>query len=122
AGAWALAPAPAHSQAYPSKPIRIVVPIAPGGVADIASRAFAAKVGETSSHNIIVENRTGAAGITGADSVAKAPADGYTFLTGYHGVLSILQHMQKLPFDPAKDFVPVVNLVMVPNILVVHPS
>ncbi len=120
--AWAVAPSPVHAQAYPGKPIRIIVPIAPGGVADIATRAFAAKVGKSSSHQIIVENRTGAAGIPGADMVAKSTPDGYTFLTGYHGVLSILQHMQKLPYDPAKDLVPVVNLVMVPNILVVNPK
>jgi tripartite-type tricarboxylate transporter receptor subunit TctC len=117
-----LAPRAAQAQGYPNKPIRIIVPIAPGGVADIATRAFAAKVQETTGHQIVVENRTGAAGIPGADAVAKSPADGYPFLTGYHGVLSILQHMQKLPYDPAKDFVPVVNLVVVPNILVVNPK
>ncbi len=122
AAGWALAPSQAHAQTYPNKPIRIIVPIAPGGVADIATRAFALKVGETSPHQIVVENRTGGASIPGTDAVAKATPDGYTFLTGYHSVLSILQHMQKLPYDPVKDFVPVVNLVVVPNILVVNPK
>jgi tripartite-type tricarboxylate transporter receptor subunit TctC len=70
---------------------------------------------------LVVENRAGAAGITGADYVAKSPADGYTLLVGHHGVLSILPHMQKLPYDPT-SFMPVVNLVTVPNILVVNPA
>jgi tripartite-type tricarboxylate transporter receptor subunit TctC len=120
---WAASPTSAQAQAYPNKPVRIVVPIAAGGVADIASRAFALKASEGAQNvNIIVENRGGAAGVPGTDAVAKSPADGYTLLTGHHGVLSILPHMQKLPYDPAKDFVPVVNLITVPNILVVHPS
>jgi tripartite-type tricarboxylate transporter receptor subunit TctC len=113
---------PAGAQDYPSKPIRIVVPIAAGGVADIAARALAQKVGEGGKYTIVVENRTGGAGVPGTDTAAKAAPDGYTFLMGYHGVLSILPHMTKLPYDPVKDFVPVVNVVMVPNILVVHPS
>jgi tripartite-type tricarboxylate transporter receptor subunit TctC len=114
--------APAHAQDYPSKPVKIVVPIAAGGVADIVSRLFASKAGEGGKHTIIVENRTGGAGVPGTDAVAKSPADGYTLLTGHHGVLSILPHLQKLPYDPVKDFVPVVNMIMVPNILTVHPS
>jgi tripartite-type tricarboxylate transporter receptor subunit TctC len=117
-----LTAATAGAQDYPSKTIKLVVPIAAGGVADIAARAFAAKVGEGGKATMIVENRGGGAGVPGTDAVAKSPADGYTLLMGHHGVLSILPHMTKLPYDPAKDFVPVVNLIMVPNILVVHPS
>ncbi|MBM3527888.1 MAG: tripartite tricarboxylate transporter substrate binding protein [Alphaproteobacteria bacterium] len=118
----AVASALAQGQDYPNKPVRVIVPIAPGGIADIVSRLFAQKVGEGGKHTIIVENRTGGAGVPGTDAVAKAPADGYTFLTGHHGVLSILPHLQKLPYDPVKDFVPVVNMIMVPNILTIHPS
>jgi tripartite-type tricarboxylate transporter receptor subunit TctC len=122
AGSIAVLSAGAQGQDYPSKTIKIVVPIAPGGIADIVSRLFAQKAGEGGKHTVIVENRTGGAGVPGTDAVAKSPADGYTFLTGHHGVLSILPHLQKLPYDPVKDFVPVVNMIMVPNILTVNPS
>ena len=117
-----LAAAPAHAQDFPSKPIRVIVPIAAGGVADIVTRVFAAKLGEDGKTTVVVENRGGAAGVPATEAVAKSPADGYTLLTGHHGVLSILPHLQKLPYDPAKEFVPVVNMIMVPNILTVHPS
>jgi tripartite-type tricarboxylate transporter receptor subunit TctC len=117
-----LAAAPAMGQDYPSKPVRIIVPIAAGGVADIVTRVFAGKVGEDGKTTVVVENRGGAAGVPATDAVAKSPADGYTLLTGHHGVLSILPHLQKLPYDPAKELVPVVNMIMVPNILTVHPS
>jgi tripartite-type tricarboxylate transporter receptor subunit TctC len=122
AGSVALATTPAHSQDYPSKPIRIIVPIAPGGVGDIVTRVFAGKLSQGTSYTVVVENRGGGAGSVGTDAVAKSPADGYTLLTGHIGVLSILPHLQKLPYDPATDLTPVINLIMVPNILVVHPS
>jgi tripartite-type tricarboxylate transporter receptor subunit TctC len=112
----------AIGQDFPAKPIRIVVPIAPGGVADIISRVFSQKIGESGKYTIVVENRAGGAGIPATDAVAKSPADGYTLLTGHHGVLSILPHLQKLPYDAVKDFAPVINMIMVPNILTVNPS
>jgi tripartite-type tricarboxylate transporter receptor subunit TctC len=71
---------------------------------------------------LVVENRPGAAGVIGTNEVAKAPADGYTFLVGNHAVLSMLPHLQKIPYDPVKSFTPVFLAVTVPNILVVHPS
>jgi tripartite-type tricarboxylate transporter receptor subunit TctC len=70
----------------------------------------------------VVENRAGAAGVIGTDAVAKAAPDGYTLLVGNHGVLAMLPHLTKIPYDPFKSFVPVALLVAVPNILVVHPS
>jgi len=118
----AFATGQAQAQDFPSKPVKIVVPIAAGGVADIVTRVFAGKIGEDGKTTIVVENRGGAAGVPGTDAVAKSPADGYTLLTGHHGVLAILPHLQKLPYDPAKDFVPVINMIMVPNILTVNPS
>ena len=120
AGSFALATA--QAQDFPSKPIKIIVPIAPGGVGDIVSRAFAAKLGEGGGPSVVVENRAGAAGVVGADAVAKSPADGYTLMLGFHSVLSIMPHLTKLPYDPTKDLTPVVHLVSVPNILIVHPS
>jgi len=115
-----LAP-PALAQSYPSQPIKIIVSLAPGGVADLVARAFAAKLGEQG-RQVVVENRTGGGGIIGAEAAAKSPPDGYTLYMGFHATQSILPHMQKLPYDPAKDFVPVVFIATSPNILVVHPS
>ncbi len=114
--------APAMAQDFPSKPIKVIVPIAAGGVADIVTRVLSAKIGEDGKTTVVVENRGGAAGVPATEAVAKSPADGYTLLTGHHGVLAILPHLQKLPYDPAKELVPVINMIMVPNILTVHPS
>jgi tripartite-type tricarboxylate transporter receptor subunit TctC len=113
---------PGLAQQYPSQPIKIIVSLAPGGVADILARAFAAKLGEQGK-TVIVENRTGGAGLIGADAAAKSPPDGYTLYMGFHGTQSILPHLQsKMPYDAAKDFLPVIFLATSPNILVVHPS
>src|SRR3979409_879780 len=81
--------APASAQQYPSQPIKIIVSLAPGGVADIVARAFAAKLGEQGK-TVVVENRTGGAGLIGADAAAKSPPDGYTFYMGFHATQSIL--------------------------------
>ena len=117
----AFAAPPASAQPYPSQPIKVIVPTAPGGVADIVARAFAHKLGE-GGKTIVVENRTGAAGTIAADFVAKSPPDGYTVYVGFHGTQSILPHLMKLPYDAAKDFSPVILVARSPNILVVHPS
>src|SRR4029077_9829422 len=110
------------AQVYPSRPIRIVVPLAAGGMADILARTIAQKVTEATGHAVVVENRTGGAGVIGADAVAKSPADGYTLLMGLHATQAILVHLQKLPYDPAKDFAPVIHIATVPNVLLVHNS
>lgn len=116
---WAPA---AHAQQYPSQPIKIIVSLAPGGVADIVARALAAKLGEQGKQ-VVVENRTGGGGIIGADAAAKSAPDGYTFYMGFHATQSILPHLNsKLPYNPAKDFVPVIFITTSPNILIVHPS
>jgi tripartite-type tricarboxylate transporter receptor subunit TctC len=114
---------PAYSQDYPNRPVRIIVPTAPGGMSDIVSRTFAAKVQERTGRVVVVENRTGANGVLAADYVAKSAPHGYTIYLGFHGTNSVLQHLDaKLPSDPAKDFAPVVFLVTGPTVLVVHPS
>jgi tripartite-type tricarboxylate transporter receptor subunit TctC len=114
--------APALAQQYPSQPIKIIVSLAPGGVADILARSFAAKLGEAGK-TAVVENRTGGAGLIGADAAAKSPPDGYTLYMGFHGTQSILPHLTaKMPYDAAKDFLPVIFLATSPNILIVHPS
>ena len=113
----------ARAQDYPNRPVRIIVPTAPGGMSDVLSRTFAAKVQERTQRVIVVENKTGASGVLAADYVAKSAPDGYTIYLGFHGTNSVLQHLDaKLPYDPAKDFAPVVFLATGPNVLVVHPS
>jgi tripartite-type tricarboxylate transporter receptor subunit TctC len=115
--------APALGQDSPSKPLKFIVPTAPAGVGDIVARLLAQKFNELSPPvTIVVENRAGAAGVVGTNEVAKAPADGYTFLVGNHAVLAMLPHLQKIPYEPIKGFAPVFLAVTVPNILVVHPS
>ena len=118
---WAAAPACAAD--YPSKPIKIIVSLAPGGLADMFARLFAQHVTEATGQAVVVENRTGGAGAVGAEAAAKAPADGYTLYLGLHSTIAILQYLNpKLPYDPAKDFMAVVHIATLPNLLVVHPS
>jgi tripartite-type tricarboxylate transporter receptor subunit TctC len=112
---------PANAQQYPSQPIRFICPTPAGGVADIAGRTFAQKLNEAGKA-AVVENRTGGGGVIAADFVAKSAPDGYTVYIGFHGTQAILPHLQKLPFDPAKDFAPVTIAVRSANILVVHPA
>jgi tripartite-type tricarboxylate transporter receptor subunit TctC len=118
---WAAVPARAED--YPSKPDRIIVSLAPGGLADMFARLFAQHVTEATKQAVVVENRTGAAGVVGAEAAARAPADGYTLYLGLHSTIAILQYLNpKLPYDPAADFVPVVHIATLPNLLVVHPT
>ena len=100
----------AETDDYPSKPIRIIVSLAPGGLADMFARLFAQHVTEATKQTVVVENRTGAAGVVGAEAAAKAPADGYTLYLGLHSTIAILPYLNpKLPYDPAADFVPVAD-------------
>ena len=112
----------ALAQGYPAKAIRVVVPYAPGGATDITGRTLGAKMSDALKQIIIVDNRSGGSGMIGADIVAKAPADGYTVLLATPAETAILPHMQKLPYNPLKDFAPVSLATASPLILVVHPS
>jgi len=112
---------PAAAQNYPSQPIKIVVPTAPGGVADVVGRTFANKLTEAG-HTAIVENKTGAGGAIAADSVAKATPDGYSIYVGFHATNAILPHLQKLNYNPEKDLMPVTIAAKTANVLIVHPS
>jgi tripartite-type tricarboxylate transporter receptor subunit TctC len=114
--------APAAAQDYPARPIRVLVPAQPGGIGDILPRIMAQKLAETGSATVVVENRTGGAGVVAAEAVANAAPDGYLLFLGNQGILAIRPQLAKLSFDPIKDFAPIVLLVTVPNILVVHPS
>ena len=113
----------AQAQAWPNKPIKWVVGFAPGGGTDIVGRALALKVADTLGQPVIIENRAGAAGTIGADVVAKAPADGYTFLIGHVNSNAIAPYvLAKVPYDPVADFTPITYIGYVPNVLVVNPS
>lgn len=107
---------------FPSRPVRIIVPFAPGGGPDIEARLFAQPYGEALSGNVVIENRVGAAGIIAAEVVAQSPADGYTLLYGSNSqvVQKILQPQAK--FDPEKSFAPITLLATSPTILVVAAS
>ena len=114
----------AHAQEppYPTKPVRFIVGQAPGGATDIVARLVASKLQETLGQNVIVENRTGAAGSIGAAAVAKSPPDGYTMLVVSSSYSINPSLYSNLPFDPQKDLAPVLLLAEAPFLLVVHPS
>ncbi|MGL5114976.1 MAG: Bug family tripartite tricarboxylate transporter substrate binding protein [Beijerinckiaceae bacterium] len=114
---------PAYAQAFPTKPITIVVPFAAGGSTDVVSRIIGAKMGENMGSQVIIENRAGAGGGIGAASVAKAAPDGYTILMGTISTHTLNPIMAKTKlFDPIKDFAPISLLASIPNVLIVHPS
>jgi tripartite-type tricarboxylate transporter receptor subunit TctC len=107
--------------AWPTKPVRIVVPFAPGGTTDILARAVAPELSKAFGQQFIVENRAGAGGNVGAEVVARSPADGYTLLMGTVGTHGINKALYaKLPYDPQKDFAPVTLVAGVPNVMVMN--
>jgi tripartite-type tricarboxylate transporter receptor subunit TctC len=113
----------AFAQAWPAKPIRIIVPYPPGGTSDILARSVGQKLTEALGQPVVVENKPGATGNIGADFVAKSPPDGYTLLLADIGSLAIAPSVTAaLPFDPVRDFAPVVMVAYSPHVLAVHPS
>ena len=109
--------------AYPSKPIRLVVPFTPGGSTDILARAIGQELTRAWGQSVIVDNVPGAGGAIGAEKVARAAPDGYTLLMGHIGTLAVnLSLYPKLPYNPVKDFAPVAWVARVPNVLVLHLS
>ena len=111
-----------HAQEYPNKPIRFVVPYAPGGASDVTARLLGQKMTDAWGQTVAVDNRAGANGIVALELVAKAPADGYTILMANLGPNAINPAVySKLPYDPVKGFAPVTLTTLVPNILVINP-
>ncbi len=121
--AAALCAAAAHAQTYPNKPIRLVVPFAPGGSSSIVARAFSTEMSKGLGQQFVVENKPGGAGNIAMEEVAKAEPDGYTLIIGHVGSLAMNPYMfDKLPYDPNRDFRPVSLFAKVPTIFVVHES
>ena len=114
--------APALAQNYPVRPIRFLVPFAPGGGNDFVARLVAQKLSASLDQQVIVDNRAAAGGILATDMVAKAPPDGYTVLLGFVGPMAISPGLSKVPYDPLKDFTTVSLLARSYQMLVVHPS
>ncbi|MBK9702759.1 MAG: tripartite tricarboxylate transporter substrate binding protein [Betaproteobacteria bacterium] len=113
----------AHAQAFPQKPVRLVVPFPPGGPIDTVSRAIAQKLTEAWGQTVVVDNRPGAGGNIGADLVAKAAPDGYTVVMGALSTHAVNPSLYpKMPYDAAKDFAPISLVAVTPNVLVVNPS
>ena len=113
----------ARAESYPSKPIRIVVPFAVGGIADTFSRAIGAKLGEAWGQPVVVENKAGAGGNIGADFVAKSAPDGYTLVMGNIGTHAVNQSLFKsMPYDTLRDFVPIAHVLDAEGLLVVNPA
>jgi tripartite-type tricarboxylate transporter receptor subunit TctC len=113
----------AHAQGYPAKPVHLVAPSTPGGSVDIVARMVGQRLGDRLGRQFVIDNRPGAGNNIGADYVAKSPPDGYTLLLGSSPVLAANTHLySKMPFDPIRDFAPVILIARQPNVLVVNPS
>ena len=112
----------AHAQGYPFRPIRFVVPYAPGGNTDILSRLIGQKLNEAWGQQVIIDNRPGAAGTVGAELVARAPADGYTLIMGSFGNIIVASSLyKKLKYDPQRDFASIALISLPPGVLVENP-
>ena len=118
----ALFPAIALPQGFPERPVRIIVPLTPGGSPDTIARALAQGLQGVWTQPAVVENRTGGSQNIGSDLVAKSAPDGYTWLLAPDNVFSVNPHLGKPPFDPLTDFIPVTLLARIQFLLVVHPS
>lgn len=120
--ALSLLAAGARAQSYPSKPIKIIVPLAAGGTGDTLARLVSEEMARVLGHSFVVENRPGSGGVLGADAVAKAPADGYTLLTVGPSHVINASLRSKLPYDPIRDFAPIALFANTASVLLVHPS
>jgi tripartite-type tricarboxylate transporter receptor subunit TctC len=120
--AAALFAAGAFAQAYPSRAVKVIVPWPPGQATDIAARVVAEQLQQALGQPFVIENRPGAGGAIGTDVVVKSAPDGYTLLAASSGPISIMPHLQKTPYDPARDFAPVSLVALVPFVLVTHPA
>ena len=121
-GLIAFACGTAWSQAYPAKPVRVVVVFPPGGATDVVARIVFQKMGDQLNQQFLIDNRAGAAGMIGAEIVAKSPPDGYTLMVYSQTLVANAHLYQKMAYDPIKDFIPVTALSVLVGMLTVHPS
>ncbi|MBI5275602.1 MAG: tripartite tricarboxylate transporter substrate binding protein [Burkholderiales bacterium] len=117
-----VAASPSTAQEYPERPVRVIVPWPPGQATDIVARVMAEKMAPALGQPLVVETRPGAAGTLGTEHAAKSPPDGYTLLAASSGPISIAPQVQKVPYEPQRDFEPVCLIASNPYVLVVHPS
>jgi tripartite-type tricarboxylate transporter receptor subunit TctC len=111
------------AQVYPTKPVRFIVPFAPGGTTDILARLIAERLGEPLRQTVVVENRAGGNGAIGSEIVAKAAPDGHTIIMGYMGSLAINPNLYpKLSYDPVRDFAPITLAASTTQAIAAHPS
>src|SRR5436190_6940187 len=120
--AAAMAAVPALAQSYPSKAIRLVSPLPPGGSVDLVGRLLAAKLSETLGQQVVVDNRSGASGVIGTEIVMNAPPDGYTLLVNTIPFVTNQFLMPRVPYDPLRDFVSISLVASSPSLVTVHPS
>ena len=120
--AAALSPLPAWSDTWPSKPIRMIVPFAPGGATDVVARLVSERLSVALGQPVVLDNRAGANGIIGTDAMAKAAPDGYTLLMTTSGAQTVSPSLYPLPYDSIKDLAPISMVATLGTMIVVHPS